>query len=114
MILTGKCKEDFIEWKRNNKQLSTIEVLDFKHLSNISKYALIIEFFSSKGYYFNRGLSFVKSKPYKCELYTLYNDKILGECYEFISKYLNITELKATTEAIKKANEFYNKKLNIL
>lgn len=94
MILTGKCLEAFIEWKLNNKKLSTIEVLDFKHLSNVSKYALIIEFFDSVGIYI--------------ELFKLENFIwAINDLYEE-SGYNNRQE--ATTEAIKKANEIYNSK----
>lgn len=47
MILTNKTLEHFLKWKVNNKKLSTIEILDFKHLSVTSQNALIIEFFDS-------------------------------------------------------------------
>lgn len=104
MILTGKCKEDFLKTKIGS------EVILFESMLPIYQHALIIEWFDSVGYYFNTGLSFIKSKPYKCELYTLDNDNILGECYEFKGKFLSIKQLEATKQAIIKANEIYNER----
>ena len=99
MILTNKTLEHFLEWKANNKNLSTIEVLDFKHLSVTIQNALIIEFFDSieiiiqihnvcDDWWF-RVKS--KTKTIKSEKYNEYKNR-----------------QQATIQAIEKANDLYN------
>ena len=101
MILTNKTLKHFLKWKVNNKNLSTIEVLDFKHLSVTSQNALIIEFFDSieiiiqihnvcDDWWF-RVKS--KTKTIKSEKYNEYKNR-----------------QQATIQAIKKANEIYNER----
>lgn len=124
MILTEKAKcnfEHFLYTKYDGCQIKPEEEIYWQHFSNeltlfdiyeklpeVLKNALIIEFFDSVGIHFNRGLSFIKSKPHKCEVYIRDYDKILGQCFDFKGKFLSHSESEATTEAIKKANEIYN------
>ena len=112
MDLTGKCKEDFYNFiTKGFKECDFARdmiINDLKFKSKTELNALIIEFFDSVGYHFNTGLSFLKKKPYKCELYILDNDGILGECYEFKGKFLSTKQSEATEQSIKKANEIYN------
>lgn len=91
MNLTGKAKEDFLKWKVNNRKLSTIEILDFNHLSVVSQYAIIVEWFSTKNYhnynlwdycfsnaYWNRGMKeYIESVKYAIiKANELYNENI--------------------------------------
>lgn len=94
MILTDKTLKHFNEWKINNKQLSTIEVLDFKHLSVISQNALIIEWFDSVGIY-------ILNTDFDGN-YFWYEFNGLG--YSITSKNRN----EALKKTIIKANEQYN------
>ena len=103
MTLTNKTLEHFLEWKVNNKNLSTIEVLDFKYLSTISQNALIIEFFDSVGIYIE-----IKTDVYtvtgfgnKCDYYIKVGKKMF---YDEMYK----TRQEATIQAITKANDIYN------
>ena len=100
MILTGKAKEDFLDWKVNNKKLSTIEILDFKHLSTTSQNALIIEWFDSVGIYIEIILIHGDEKAFTFEFsykdYFNYCDK------EFSSRG------EAVGRAIVNVNEIYN------
>lgn len=92
MILTNKTLEHFLDWKVNNKNLSTIEVLDFKHLSVTSQNALIIEFFNEQEY------------KVEADVYNLWN-------YCFVKCYWDrgFKEYKkSVVQAIKKANDLYN------
>ena len=101
MILTGKAKEDFKEWKVNNKNLSTIEVLDFEHLSKTSQNALIIDFFDSVGIYCVSNYNFINTNW----SYSVKNaDTILSRGCNYK------TRKEATEQAIIKANEIYNSK----
>lgn len=111
-LIKGKAKEAFENFY--TKGLSTwgkVLNLDlFYSKPDIEKLAYYIDFFDSVGIYFNRGLSFRKSKKYKCEIYTSEEDPILGNCYSFEYKTLSNIELEATTKGIKQANEIFNSK----
>ena len=98
-ILTNKALEHFLNWKVNNKNLSTIEVLDFKHLSITSQNALIIEFFDSVGIYVNV-LKYGLSEPNKWVIIKSLCENNLDFIYS--------SRQEATIQAIKKANDIYN------
>ncbi len=97
MILTGKAKEDFINWK--NKNYPNEYYCTFTSMPEISKFALIIEWFESLGIYIG---VFRYPSEYVYEIHSSKNKKIncSGCSYD--------TRLDATSEAIAKANEIYN------
>lgn len=86
MILTGKAKEDFILWCENNS-ISYVEVLSVESYLN----ALIIEFFDSIKYSENTSL-------WEYCFSNAYWNRGMREYMESIE------------QAIKKANENYNKR----
>jgi len=100
MILTGKAKEDFVEWcKQDADWLQTYE--------DIFLYALIIEWFDSVGIYVecNRATLGI---DFKCWYYTISDSRGVH-----LNNYLyNIVKVdsrhEATKQAIIKANELYN------
>lgn len=83
MKLTGKALEDFVKWKSNNKNISTIEIIDFRHLSSVSKNALIIDWFQSVNIWED-----IFYKSYRSTGFKFYK--------------------VAVNQAIEKANEIYN------
>lgn len=116
MKLTGKAKEDFLVWYFNTylKEDKYCLIKDiesfFKTVKPTLQNALIIEWFDSVGIYFNNGLSFIKHKKYKCEIYQEENDNILGNCFVFRGKYLSHDKEEVIEQAIIKANEIYNER----
>lgn len=89
MILTGKCKEDFL--KHTLYTDTTFDLID-----ELFQTALIIEFFDSVGIrigisYFNVGLGYFE--------YRIHYHGAVGT---------GVTRQQATNEAIKKANLIYN------
>ena len=91
MILTGKCKEDFIKTKIGN------EINLFESMLPIYKNALLIEWFDSVG--------IIITSDY-FELNKGFYSEILESNFEIIKP----TRQEALAEAIKKANEIYNNK----
>lgn len=106
MTLTDKTLEHFLEWKVNNKNLSTIEILDFKHLSTTSQNALIIEFFDSVEIYINVLLDETNNKKFKY-LVTDFNIRHLHCWTQGTNK---DSRQEATEQAIIKANDIYNER----
>lgn len=96
MILTGKAKEDFINWK--NKNYENEYYCTFSSMPKQSQNALIIEWFDSVGIY----ISILTQENDRKE--RRFTSDINEQ--EFISCK---TRQQATEESIKKANEIYNK-----
>jgi len=105
MKLTGKCKEDFLEWFKKSEKIKLhkyekVEIV-FKIQNESYKNALIIEFFDSVGikvlidtlHFQNWFFYKIKNNINIIEDVIMYNSRI-----------------KATNEAIIKANEIYNSK----
>ena len=106
MILTGKTKEDFENYVLNKNLGHDSEVLisvynqetlfiDYKDVKKTLLNALIIEWFDSVGIY-------ITSDYF--ELNKGFYSEILDSNFEIIKP----TRQEALTEAIKKANEYYN------
>ena len=100
MKLTGKCKEVFNEWQKNKgyenfkpKQYSLDIVIAMQN-------ALIIEFFDSVGIYISLEW---KYKYFEIGIIEIKNN-ITTSLLE------NDNRLKATNEAIEKANDLFNSK----
>ena len=90
--------EDLLLWQK-------AEVFDWLYSQCATiQYAFAVEFFDSVGIYFNQGVSFLKSKKFKCEVY---QDSI-GESYDFHGKFLGNNQAEANTQALEKANEIFN------
>lgn len=111
MKLTGKCKEDFLDyyWENYIKSIGIVGVkLEaeefFDSLYPIFKNALIIEFFDSVGIYIVTGLDTAFSNKFEYGI-----DFIKKETIFFDERFNSRTE--ATNAAIEKANELYNKSL---
>ena len=105
MILTGKAKEDFLEYYNNHSIKYLLSWTDFDDLPLVVKNALIIEWFDSVGIYVNTTYEEfediqVKKLPVLVKTWSvLVNEELL---IDFNSRQ------EATDEAIKKANEIYN------
>ena len=106
MVLTGKAKEDFENYVLNKNLGHDSEVLisvynqetlfiDYKDVKKTLLNALIIEWFDSVGIY-------ITSDYF--ELNKGFYSEILDSNFEIIKP----TRQEALTEAIKKANEYYN------
>ena len=97
MILTGKCREDFLRYYGD--EISYLEEIEYDFLleSSIIKNAYYIDFFDSVGIY-------ITSDYF--ELNKGFYSEILNENFEVIKP----KRQEALTEAIKKANEIYNSK----
>ena len=98
-ILTGKCKRTFLKWLkiRVNSKLHEIDKIEFWfNLQDESfKITLIIEWFDSVGIY-------ITSDYF--ELNKGFYSEILDSNFAVVKS----TRQEALTEAIKKANEYYN------
>ena len=109
MILTGKAKEDFIEYYNNHSIKYLLSWTDFDDLPLVVKNALIIEWFDSVGI---KTLHSYSLCGWYCELKD-YNNKEFGNHKSFVVCKNSVndfdTRQEATDEAIKKANEIYNK-----
>ena len=108
MILTDKCKEDFLLTYFSIGNIYTLEDMpyveyDFDLVQNSSKYSLIIDFFDSK----NIEIEILRHRI--TPDLKLWRAKINNELFDEL-EYKN-SRLEATIEAIKKANEIYNKKI---
>ncbi len=96
MILTGKAKEDFYKFLIKKFPLNENEVEKwFISLYNEFKNALLIEWFDSVGI-------IITSNYF--ELNKVFYSEILDSNFEIVK----LTRQEALTEAIKKANEYYN------
>lgn len=101
MILTNKCKDDFLKIFGVDDEDKNISLQYFNMKSDVERNALIIDFFDSKGInILIHNLDFqnwwyyeVKYFPHKEE-----------------GKIMKDSRQKATEEAIKFANEYYNSK----
>tara|TARA_R110000764_G_scaffold52161_1_gene113595 strand:+ start:95 stop:487 length:393 start_codon:yes stop_codon:yes gene_type:complete len=100
MKLTGKCKEDFQEWRR--KQNYDVDAPFFYELNYSMQYGVYVDFFDSVGIYID--ISF----------YEL-NSGIIE--FDYTIGALNVLDIygddfkrrpEARTAAIEKANEIYN------
>ena len=105
MILTGKAKEDFLEYYNNHSIKYLLSWTYFDDLPLVVKNALIIEWFDSVGIYINTTYEEfediqVKKLPVLVKTWSVWvNEELL---IDFNSRQ------EATEEAIKKANEIYN------
>ena len=105
MILTGKAKEDFLEYYNNHSIKYLLSWTDFDDLPLVVKNALIIEWLDSVGIYINTTYEEfediqVKKLPVLVKTWIVWvNEELL---IDFNSRQ------EATDEAIKKANEIYN------
>ena len=100
MELTGQCKEDFCYWWVGNpKKIKGVSEAyyngeKFESLPDSMQYGVLIDFFESEDIRIN-----IHSEIDYIQAYV--NDNDLGNHFQFIKE--------ARTEAIKKANEIYNK-----
>ena len=95
MILTGKCREDFLRYYGDEiNHLDEIEY-DFLLESSIIRNAYYVDFFDSVGIY-------ITSDYF--ELNKCFYSEILDSNFAIVKP----TRQEAITEAIKKANEYYN------
>ena len=95
MILTGKAKEDFLEYLDVEEKWFNEEYIP------LFEYALIIEWFDSVGIYCVPNYNFI-NKNWSCSAKDIYT--ILYRGCNFNSRQ------EATRQAIIKANEIYNSK----
>ena len=94
MILTGKAKEDFYKYI-NIEDYKLFDYVRKKYANEIVLNALIIEWFDSVGIY-------ITSDYF--ELNKGFYSEILNSNFAIVKP----TRQEALTEAIKKANEYYN------
>ena len=95
MILTGKCREDFLRYYGD--EISDLEEIEYDFLleSSIIRNAYYVDFFDSVGIY-------ITSDYF--ELNKCFYSEILDSNFAIVKP----TRQEALTEAIKKANEYYN------
>ena len=104
-MLTDKCKKDFETW------LDTHPIAPYKAIfwdvPLIVQHSYLIQFFDSIEIYINT--SYLECTiPFIWEI--LRNGKIVAKCNsEDMESVVNNTRLEATTAALEKANEIYNK-----
>ncbi|QHC84963.1 hypothetical protein AS589_09360 [Empedobacter brevis] len=100
MELTGKAKEEFLEWWQSKIKNENFQY--FKPREDVYLNALIIEFLDSVGVYiyFDTGTYVLKPN---------YRYKIITEDDTYIG-YKENSRKEATVQAIKKANEIYNER----
>lgn len=111
MILTGKAKEDFYTWlKTQDDDFGFIDIeptsinVSFDNLYEILENALIIEWFDSVGIQIEINIcSWNKGYEFSPTIYTNFI------CIGNMSATCCIDRKTATKQAIKKANEIYNK-----
>ena len=104
MILTGKCREDFIKTKIGN------EIKLFESMLPIYRNTLIIEWFDSVGIYIMPEICSIKG----IFTATIFHEKYRTKTGRTISEIENFnSRQEALIEAIKKANEIYNEKYSI-
>ncbi len=96
MELTGKCKEDFINFMC--KTYPDIRWHEYENLPNSILNALIIEFFDSVGIY-------IDTWEYEGFCWQVYSN-LVNESPKYNEPLKSRPE--AQTEAIKKANQIYN------
>lgn len=106
MILTGKAKQDFEKWVKNNYAFNDFPISCLKPtLLN----ALIIEWFDSVGIFIHPQRNCFKIKfNHWYFIITDINGMHLNNF--LIDKIDNDSRQEATTKAIEKANEIYNSK----
>ena len=110
MRLTGKCKEDFEKWyvdyknwieytvnEEGETDIYKIDIKEFFEHKDSMQYGVFVDFFDSEDIRIN-----IHSEIDYIQTYV--NDNDLGNHFQFIKE--------ARTEAIKKANEIYNKLMN--
>ena len=95
MILTGKCREDFLRYYGD--EISDLEEIEYDFLleSSITRNAYYVDFFDSVGIY-------ITSDYF--ELNKGFYSEVLDSNFAIVKP----TRQEALTEAIKKANEYYN------
>lgn len=109
MILTGKCKEKFLEWywnewfdnkERNHYKEKEIAEKALYTTDKVFLHALIIDFFDSVGVYiyFNTG-TYISKPNFRYEIIT-HDNVFIG--------FKESTRQESTDQAIKKANDLYN------
>ena len=88
MILTGKCRDEFLDWSFKNVSMV------FNGCPESVEHALIIDFFDSVGIYVITSYGVISNS---------WMFSVKKETGNFYS-----SRTQATTEAIKKANEIFN------
>lgn len=99
MILTGICKEKFLEWLVKNGYPLYYDRIPEILKYDVTKNALIIDFFDSIGIYVNV-LRYGLSEPNKWIIIRSLCENNLDFIYS--------SRQEATIQAIKKANDLYN------
>lgn len=108
MILTGKAKDDFNKWKIECKRLSSVEVLEFRFLSNVVQNSMIIEWLDSVGIYIEVACSpTLEVGVIRCNFNSYVSGQIVINNHPF--GWVN-SRAETTEQAIITANEIYNQK----
>ena len=120
MILTGKCKEDFIKWVKKRCNIKLHELMKVEMWFSIQdealKNALIIEFFVCVGIFINVSPNYLdQDRKYSDgDFKAIINFKdgrnTMSVDFTFESCFNPCNRQEATEQAIKKANEIYNSK----
>jgi hypothetical protein len=105
MILTGKCREGFINFMCKNHKY--IKWCDYQTMSEVVLNALIIEYFDSIGVY-------IEIQVLKVETYPKYSFNMRNISFNMLSQgdYFKSRQ-EATEKAIEKANDLINQDLTI-
>lgn len=106
MKLTGKAKEDFEKWLKENHSnigFTGIVATNFKKLPNSCKYGVFVDWFDSVDLFFTDLAYEVPSGDY------YYSWEIIGFYGVFYNETKYNTRPESRKAAIEKANEIYNK-----
>ena len=104
-ILTGKCREDFLEWYHHNAILKlqgrTVFAIEFLHIPFVMQHATIVNFFDSCDMFI-----YIVAVEKNCGDFA-FRPEIIG-FYGNHDGIYHTTRQEAIKQAILKANEIYN------
>lgn len=108
MILTGKCKDDFEKWHREQKPEMGhwYSIMNFNNLPNSMKYGVYVDFFEA----YDILIRIVDSYSFDGVLkyYVMHSGTVLIKSKDKKKAWYFETRQQARTKAIEKANEIYN------
>lgn len=111
MKLTGKCKEEFLDYLSENKKAS-IQVgvlrIHWPEYPKVYLNALIIEFFDSVGIYISNDPTEQNNEIYHRSVIYLVKTIRLGNSVDVLYSKTFKNKPEATSAAITKANEIFN------
>jgi len=121
MELTGKCKEEFIEWYDESIEADTdmcmecgghISTNGFENIPDSMRYGVLVDYFDSVEICFGVAIYTIRINETKDWCYQIMGSKHTTQNNEIAFERFLKTRPKARTKAIEKANEIRNEQLN--